>query len=95
MDHLLNIILPVYLILINAAGFLSMLADKQKAKKNRWRTPERTLLLLAALGGSLGSLAGMYLFHHKTKHRKFVLGIPAILLAQLAAAIWIFLRARG
>ncbi len=95
MDHLLNIILPVYLILINAAGFLSMLADKQKAKKNRWRIPERTLLLLAALGGSLGSLAGMYCFHHKTKHRKFVLGIPAILLAQLAAAIWIWLRARG
>lgn len=94
MDHLLNIILPVYLILINAAGFLSMLADKQKAKKNRWRIPERTLLLLAALGGSFGSLAGMYLFHHKTKHPKFALGIPAMLLVQLAAAGWIWMQGR-
>lgn len=94
MDHLLNIILPVYLILINAAGFLSMLADKQKAKKNRWRIPERTLLLLAALGGSFGSLVGMYLFHHKTKHPKFALGIPAMLLVQLAAAGWIWMQGR-
>ena len=73
----------LYLLLINAAGFLLMLIDKQKARKNRWRIPESTLMLVAALGGSIGSLAGMYAFRHKTKHLKFTLGIPAILVLQL------------
>lgn len=59
-----------------------MLIDKQKAKKRRWRIPEATLLTVAALGGSLGSLAGMYLFHHKTRKPRFNLGIPMILIAQ-------------
>ena len=80
----------LYLLLINAAGFLLMLVDKQKARKNRWRIPERTLILTAVLGGSIGSLAGMYLFRHKTKHRKFTLGIPLILITQVAAAIYLF-----
>ena len=71
-----------YLLIINAAGFLLMLVDKWKAKKNRWRIRESTLLLVAALGGSIGSLAGMYLFRHKTQHLKFTLGIPLILAAQ-------------
>lgn len=71
-----------YLLIINAAGFLLMLVDKWKAKKNRWRIRESTLLLIAALGGSVGSLAGMYLFRHKTLHLKFTVGIPLILAAQ-------------
>lgn len=71
-----------YLLIINAAGFLLMLLDKWKAKKNRLRVRESTLLLVAALGGSVGSLAGMYLFRHKTQHLKFILGIPLILAAQ-------------
>ena len=71
-----------YLLIINAAGFLLMLVDKWKAKKNRWRVRESTLLIVAALGGSIGSLAGMYLFRHKTQHLKFTLGIPLILAAQ-------------
>ena len=75
-----------YLIIINAVAFLLMLADKQKARKHRWRIPEATLMGCAALGGSIGALAGMYLFRHKTKHPKFALGIPAILLIQLALA---------
>ena len=75
-------LLLYYLLLINAAGFLLMLVDKWKAKKNRWRVRESTLLLVAALGGSVGSLAGMYLFRHKTQHLKFTLGIPLILAAQ-------------
>ena len=79
-----------YLLLINAAAFILMLADKRKAIKNRWRIPERTLILSAALGGSIGALLGMYTFRHKTKHLKFTLGIPAILIAQIALAIWIF-----
>lgn len=75
-------IVSIYLLLINAAGLLLMLIDKQKAKKRRWRIPEATLLTVAALGGSLGSLAGMYLFHHKTRKPKFSFGVPMILIAQ-------------
>ena len=75
-------LLLYYLLIINALGFLLMLVDKWKAKKNRWRVRESTLLLVAALGGSVGSLAGMYLFRHKTQHLKFTLGIPLILAAQ-------------
>ena len=76
-----------YLLLINAAGFLLMLADKLKAKKNRWRIRESTLITVAALGGSVGSLLGMYAFRHKTQHLKFTLGIPLILVAQCIAVV--------
>jgi uncharacterized membrane protein YsdA (DUF1294 family) len=79
-----------YLLLINAAAFVLMLVDKCKARKNRWRIPERTLILSALFGGSIGALLGMYTFRHKTKHLKFTLGIPAILIAQISLAIWIF-----
>lgn len=76
----------IYLIIINALGFLLMLIDKQKAKKKKWRIPEATLMGVAALGGSIGSLFGMYTFRHKTLHKKFTIGIPVILIAQLAIA---------
>lgn len=78
-----------YLLLINAAAFLLMLSDKRRAKKNRWRIRESTLILSAALGGSLGALAGMYTFRHKTKHIKFTAGIPAILIAQILLVMYI------
>ena len=80
-------LLYCYRLISNAAGFRLMLADKWKAKKNRWRIRESTLLLVAALGGSLGSLAGMYLFRHKTLHLKFTVGIPLILAAQCFAVV--------
>ena len=73
----------LYLLIVNALGFLLMLVDKRKAQKNLWRIPESTLFLMAAIGGSIGSLAGMYKFRHKTKHWQFVIGIPAILIAQI------------
>ena len=76
----------LYLLIVNAVAFLLMLVDKQKAKKKLWRIPESTLLLSAAMGGSLGSLAGMYTFRHKTKHLKFTLGVPAILVMQIVLA---------
>lgn len=81
----------LYLLIINAAGFLFMLADKWKAKKNRWRIPEATLMTVATLGGSIGSLLGMYTVRHKTKHLKFTLGIPLILAVQIVAAVWILI----
>lgn len=79
----------LYLLIVNAAAFLLMLVDKQKAKKKLWRIPESTLLLSAAIGGSIGSLAGMYTFRHKTKHQKFTLGVPAILILQIAAVLYL------
>ena len=82
----------IYLLLINALALVLMLVDKIKAKNNLWRIPERTLVLSAALGGSVGALIGMYLFRHKTKHPKFTIGIPAILVAQIFLGIWIFSR---
>lgn len=80
-------ILPAYLFIVNAAGFLLMLIDKIKAKKNAWRIPEATLFLIALLGGSIGSLLGMYTFRHKTRHIRFVFGIPLILAVQLVTLI--------
>lgn len=71
--------LYIYLLLINAVGFLFMLIDKRKAKKKAWRIPEATLMTIAAIGGSLGALIGMYQFRHKTKHKKFTIGIPLLL----------------
>ena len=80
----------LYLLLINAAAFVFMLADKIKAKKHRWRIPEQTLICTAVIGGSIGVLAGMYLFRHKTRHIKFTVGIPAILIVQIVLFILIF-----
>ena len=67
-------------------------ADKRRARKGKWRVPEKTLFLLPLLGGSIGALLGMRVFHHKTKHWYFVWGIPAILLAQIALAVWIYTK---
>ena len=81
--------LLIYLALINLVTLVVYGADKRKAKKGKWRVPEKTLFLLAIIGGSIGALAGMYLFHHKTKHWYFKWGIPAILLLQIAVAVYI------
>lgn len=77
----------LYLLIVNAVGVLVMLADKRKAQKKLWRIPEATLLSVALLGGSLGCIYGMYHFHHKTRKPKFYLGLPAILAAQIVAAV--------
>ena len=78
-----------YLLIINAIGLLFMLTDKLLAKANRRRIRERTLFLIAIIGGSAGSILGMYLFRHKTLHLKFTLGLPLILALQITAYIWI------
>lgn len=87
----MNFIL-IYLLIINAVGFLVMTADKLYAKKNMRRIPERTLLGVAVIGGSIGVWAGMYVVRHKTKHMKFVIGIPLILLCQLGAVLYSILK---
>ena len=77
----------IYLVFINILAFVLMGADKAKAKRNAWRIPEKTLFLSAILGGSIGAILGMQLFRHKTRHRSFVLGMPAILAAQVVIAL--------
>jgi uncharacterized membrane protein YsdA (DUF1294 family) len=79
----------IYLIIINAVAFLLMLSDKLKAQRRQYRIPEATLMGAAAIGGSLGAMMGMHLFHHKTKHPKFTVGIPMILTVQVALAVWL------
>ena len=81
----------VYLLIVNALGFVLMLADKRKARKKKWRIPESTLMLVALIGGSIGCLSGMYLFRHKTRHPKFTVGVPLILALQVVFAVWILI----
>ena len=85
-------VLLVWLAAINLVTFAVYGIDKAKAKRGTWRVPEKTLFLLPLLGGSLGALLGMRVFHHKTKHWYFVWGIPLILLAQLALAVWLYVK---
>lgn len=84
--------IAVYLVLINLLTFAAYGIDKRKAQKNAWRIKESTLLLLAAAGGSVGALLGMQIFRHKTKHPKFTVGVPLILLVQIGLAVWWVLR---
>ena len=82
----------LYLIAINVVTFLIYGLDKWKAKRDAWRIKESTLLLLAVIGGSVGALLGMQVFRHKTKHVQFTVGVPVILLAQIALVVWWLLR---
>ena len=82
-------VILIYLVVINLFGLMLMGIDKHKARKQAWRIPESTLFLLAIIGGSIGSIAGMYTFHHKTLHPQFVWGMPAILILQIAAVLYI------
>lgn len=84
--------LAYYLLGINAVTFIVYGIDKYKAKKAKWRIPEATLLLLAVLGGSIGAWMGMKVWHHKTMHKKFKYGIPAILLIQIALMAYLHMN---
>lgn len=85
-------LLWVYLGIVNVAGFILPAVDKRRAKKDKWRIRESTLFLISALGGSVAMYISMRLFHHKTKHKRFMIGIPIIIALQLGAvfAIWYF-----
>ena len=82
-------VLTAYLVLVNAAALALMLVDKQKARRGVWRIPEATLLGIAVFGGSIGVIAGMYLFRHKTRHLKFSLGLPLILAVQIVFLLYL------
>ena len=83
--------LLIYLCIINLIGFFAMFLDKQKAKRGKWRIPEKTLFLLAIIGGSLGTTLGMNIFRHKTKHAKFKILVPVLMAAHLALLGYLFL----
>ena len=80
----------ICLAIVNMTTFLMFGIDKWKAVRDKWRIPEKTLLLLAAVGGSAGALAGMFVFHHKIRKPLFYLGIPMILLIQIGIGVWIW-----
>ena len=84
--------LAYYLLAINAVAFIMYGIDKYKAKKAKWRIPEATLLLLAVLGGSIGAWMVMKVWHHKTMHKKFKYGIPAILFIQIALMAYLHMN---
>ena len=81
-----------YLAAVNLVTFTVYGVDKAKARRGAWRVPEKTLFLLPLLGGSVGALLGMLVFRHKPKHWYFVWGIPLILLAQIALAVWVYFK---
>ena len=92
-------LLGCWLVIINLVTFLVFGLDKWKAKRKEKkdsvrRVPERTLFLLAAIGGSVGALLGMKAFHHKTLHKSFRFGIPIIFLCQVLLALGLFLYFR-
>lgn len=80
-----------YLLIVNVIGFVLMLVDKKRAQNNQWRIKEATLFLSAAIGGSIGSMLGMKVFRHKTKHLSFLIGMPAIFIIQVGLVIGYFL----
>ena len=81
-----------YLLFLNILGFSIMGIDKKKAKRHQWRISEKTLFIVSLLGGSIGTLVGMYFFHHKTKHWYFVFGMPLILIVQSILLLYLGLH---
>ena len=82
----------IYLLIINLISFIAMYIDKKRAKWGKWRIKESTLFMLALIGGSIGGIAGMYTFRHKTKKSRFVVGFPAVLIIQIIAVIIILIE---
>lgn len=82
----------LYVILINMIGLAIMAVDKFKAQKGYWRIPEKTIFIVTLLGGGIGTIAGMYAFRHKTKKLKFTIGLPTILIAEIALIIYVYIK---
>ena len=99
MNYVIEIItiknIIIYLMVINIIGFLAMYIDKQKAKKGAWRIPEKTLFMITLLGGGIGSIAGMYLFRHKTKKLIFTIGMPTILICEMILVVYLIFENKG
>lgn len=89
---MLQILLASYLLIVNIVGFAMMGIDKKRAIRGAWRISEASLFLAAIIGGSVGSILGMNLFRHKTKHWYFKYGMPAILILQIVLVFYVFIR---
>ena len=83
--------LIIYIIIINIIGFLTMFIDKRRAKNGDWRIPENTLFIITAIGGGIGTIAGMQIFRHKTKKTLFRFGFPFLLIMDILVLIWFFI----
>lgn len=86
-------IITGYLITVNIVFFILYGVDKYKAKRGKWRISEATLLAMAIIGGSIGAWTGMKVWHHKTMHKKFTIGVPLVFALQVALAIYFLIRA--
>ena len=96
MDNIINLRnIIIYIILINLITFLAMFIDKKKAKWGKWRIKESTLLTLSLIGGSIGGIAGMYAFRHKTQKARFFIGMPAMLVLQVILSIYLIIRIKS
>ncbi len=84
--------ITIYLVIINLFGFFIMWLDKRKAKKGAWRIPEKTLFIITAIGGGIGTTAGMYVFRHKTQKVQFVIGFPLITILEIIAIVYFALK---
>lgn len=82
----------IYFIVINLFGFFIMWLDKRKAKKGAWRIPEKTLFIITAIGGGIGTTAGMYVFRHKTQKIQFVIGFPFITILEIVTILYFLLK---
>ena len=91
MDY--HYMLGAYLLVVNITSFILYGIDKYKARKGKWRISEARLLVMAAIGGSVGAWAGMKLWHHKTLHKKFTIGVPLIFILQVALMVYLHVRA--
>ena len=92
MKETITYIVLAYLAVMIIVGLIIMKVDKVKAEKKAWRIKEATLFLISAIGGSLGTWAGMYIFRHKTKHWYFVIGMPLIFFAHVAILVFLFVN---
>lgn len=94
MEQIFNnaFLIPAYLFVLNGITFIIYGADKRKAEKHQWRVPEANLIGLAIAGGSIGAFFAMKVFHHKTKHAKFYIGVPVIFFLQIALAAYMTIR---
>lgn len=82
----------IYFIIVNAFGFIMSAVDKSAAKKHKWRVPEKNLFAVSLLGGAVGTLMSMLIFRHKTKHKRFMIGIPLIISAQIFLFAFLILK---